>query len=1019
MKQAILLRLLCIALLFAFLSTSAQYPATGTLASETKSGKTNSSVKNNYTGSWYAEAAAKLQTAGYSFHPSGEKGSFKTVNTENRIAATVSYNNYLVSNISTSADEERWNVDFHIRGTGRDGSLSAPANHSDVSLNTVSVSYTSGNTRMEYVNNQQGIRQNFEINKRPSGKGYLKVRMHISSNLTASLQNDKLIFFDKENPGKVKLTYTDLRVWDADHKSLPAHMEYNPSASELTIVADDAGAVFPVFIDPISQVPEWSTSADGLLSGLINNADLLTSLYGFTVTSLGDVSGDGIGDVAISAPGVADIFSGSGTLAAVGSVYVYYGTDTGLHTVPDNILQPNTAVAGALFGFSVAAGDVTGDGRNDIIIGAPMDKYTVHVKTALLGGPPLGTGPLFADVTVTAGKVYIYKGDDLPNAPNPSSFLEIKLSDSYFSTGILGLLGNNINVKSLFGFSVAATDDLNTDGKKELVIGSPSYLGTNLLEVQNGAAFVYYSGNLGTATPVELQPPSASLLGLVQFPLVNSSSLLFGFSVDGAGDYNSDGYPDIIVGAPAGVDLSSLGGIFSGQFLGGSAYVYYGNNSGGINTSIGAKLQGSPSGLLANAANLFGYKVKGMKNLGGVYNGNVMIGAPVGGLIPNTLSLSIHTGNIQLFLKKPSSPGGVVVADQVIESPRSSSVLQVLNTLNLNVLFGASFDNAYDINCDSYPDLVVGEPLSSGTNLSQLQVNAIGGSVYILYGTSAGSFNPAPSYNVSATYGTDFMSVNAAALFGFSVAGIPKVKNASSTPRIITGSPSGALDFSSSMLNLGSTLNVLYSFLATDNGLGKAYTFNPDLCGSFHTLPAEPVTLNGQLEDATIHLNWLAKDEKNIIEYVLEKSMDGTSFSTMVYVFAKGNDDHNNYTMNDYHPAKVNYYRLRIIHKDNSYVYSTVVKIKIEEQVAGEVTVAPNPVISNYKLKLTGLENGTYTIEIKNSTGLLLQKKSIVLNEYDHTESMIKDNSMLTGIYFINLYDRNNRRVKTIKFLIK
>ena len=82
-----------------------------------------------------------------------------------------------------------------------------------------------------------------------------------------------------------------------------------------------------------------------------------------------------------------------------------------------------------------------------------------------------------------------------------------------------------------------------------------------------------------------------------------------GFSVDCAGDYNNDFYPDLIVGAPAGADLSSLGGIFTGQFLGGSAYVYYGTGSA-VTSSIGARLQANPSGLLSNTANLFGYDVK-------------------------------------------------------------------------------------------------------------------------------------------------------------------------------------------------------------------------------------------------------------------------------------------------------------------------------------------------------------------------------------------------------------------------
>ncbi|MES1221294.1 MAG: integrin alpha, partial [Bacteroidota bacterium] len=239
----------------------------------------------------------------------------------------------------------------------------------------------------------------------------------------------------------------------------------------------------------------------GLLSSLLSNLQMKTALYGFVVTSLGDVNGDGFGDVAISAPGLVDIFSGTGSMAAVGAVFVYYGTFSGLPATPSKTLQPNTAVEGALFGFSVDAGDVTGDGRNDIIIGAPMDKYTVHVQTALLGGPPLGTGPLYGNLEVKAGKVYVYKSEDLPSGSNPTSFLEIKLGNSFFSPGLLGVLGSNINVSALFGYSVAATDDLNGDSKADIVIGAPSYVGTNLLSVQNGNAFVYYSDNLGTTTP--------------------------------------------------------------------------------------------------------------------------------------------------------------------------------------------------------------------------------------------------------------------------------------------------------------------------------------------------------------------------------------------------------------------------------------------------------------------------------------------------------------------------------------
>jgi len=973
---------------------------------------------NSYTNDWYEAAVKNLQQLEYNFYPQQDHDAFRVTNGKNHISFETAPDHYMVRNTVQSLSERAWDVKFSLKGIGRHQLSWKPGTHFSIVTKDGLVAYKYDDVEVEYVNTTDGLRQNFTIDNKPSGNGSLRIAMHVSGNLSAVLNNGKLSFVEK-NDTTVKLVYNDLKVWDANNNSLPASMTYDSKSQELNLIVDDSHAVYPVLVDPLNHTPEWSTSADGLLSGVLTNQQLNSALYGFTVSSLGDVNGDGYGDVAISAPGLVNIFSGAGNLASVGAVFVYYGSFSGLPITPSRTLQPNTAVAGALFGFSVDAGDVTGDGRNDIIIGAPLDKYNVHVQTALLGGAPLGLGPLYGDLEVKAGKVYIYRSEDLPSGPNPSSFLEIKLDNSFFSPGLAGLLSGNINVSALFGFSVAATDDLNGDNKADVVIGSPSYLSTSLLSVQNGAAFVYYSNNLSTTTPVQLQVPSLSLLGLAQLPVTNASSLLFGYSVDGVGDYNNDGFSDVVIGAPAGVDLSSLGGALTGEILGGSAYVYYGNGTG-MTASIGARLQASSTGLLSNAANLFGFKVKGMKNISGAHNGNIMVGAPLGGLIPGALSLTIQSGNINLFIKKASSPSGVVTANQVIESPKSSSLLQLLNTLQLNVLFGASFDNAYDINCDSYPDLVVGEPLSSGTNLSQLQVNAVGGSAYVFYGMADGTFNANPVYTASVTYGGDILSVNATALFGFSVAGVPKITGPTAKPRILVGSPSGALDFSSSLLNLGSTLNTLFSFAVGDNGLGKAYTFDPALCGASHTLADKRIDFSGEKITETVHLNWVATGEENINQYVVEKSADGSNFTVIGYVFSKGTASRNTYSLTDNRPLRgTNYYRLRIIEKDDSYTYSQIVRINFAELLTGNIVVAPNPVENNFKVYLTGLEKGAYTMDLRNTAGQIVQKKMINVDQSVYSENMSRNNSMAAGIYYLRVSNQKNGQIRVIKIMVK
>ncbi len=267
-------------------------------------------------------------------------------------------------------------------------------------------------------------------------------------------------------------------------------MKFNRAAGLLTITADDRLAAYPVTIDPLNRAPEWTTSADGVLPGLLNNLQLqVQSTYGYTVAGLGDINGDGYDDVAVGAPAMADVITGSGSLAGVGAVFIYLGSAAGLSATPDKVLQPTTPVAGALFGLSITAGDITGDGRNDIIIGAPLDSYQTTAASLL--------GPV--SVHVTAGRVYVYRSEDLFTAPVPSPFLQIRLQGtSFFSTGIAGLLLSNVNVNPLFGYAVSVTKDLNGDGKNDLIIGAPAYMSANLLSAQSGAAFVYYSNNLGT-----------------------------------------------------------------------------------------------------------------------------------------------------------------------------------------------------------------------------------------------------------------------------------------------------------------------------------------------------------------------------------------------------------------------------------------------------------------------------------------------------------------------------------------
>jgi hypothetical protein len=494
---------------------------------------------------------------------------------------------------------------------------------------------------------------------------------------------------------------------------------------------------------------------------------------------------------------------------------------------------------------------------------------------------------------------------------------------------------------------------------------------------------------------------------------------LYGFSVDGVGDYNNDGYPDVVVGAPAGVDLSSLGTLLNGQVLGGSAYVYYGNGNG-VNPAIGAKLQASTSGLLGSAANLFGFKVKGLRNSSGTRNGGIAIGAPLGGLLPNALGLAIQTGSVQVFKKRSvntAASTNPVAADQIIESPRSSSVLQVLNTMNTNLLFGTSIDNAYDNNCDGSGDIIVGEPLSSATNLLGLQANAVGGAAHVFSGNGSGGFMPAPAYTIGTSLGNELLSVNAVSLFGYSVASVPNAYGTGFGPRVVAGAPAGALDFSSGLLNLGSTLNTVLGFAAAGNGPGKSFQFNANTCSS--VLPVTLVDFLGTEKNSNINLQWKVALEENMNYYELQRSSNGSDYASIAMVFPWDDKSRSDYAYLDKNvPYGSNYYRLKMVDKNGTYTYSRILTFSLGSVTGLSIAVMPNPVVNNIRIQFDNVGNTAYKLEMRNAMGQLFLQKNVQITQNRQTENLIRPASMTSGVYFLNLVEKGTNKVTSYKVIV-
>lgn len=938
---------------------------------------------------WFAASQKRILENEYNFKQAGHTNVYYTVSSSQHISFDINATGYTTVPVKFSANNNvaaSWKQSFTFSEINK-GSQGVKAGKDYIVIqNEAGLNFNYPTFSIQYSNSDEGLRQNFIITNKPAGNAALELLLKLSGDLSPAVVNNSLQFTDKS--GNNKLYYTKLKVWDANQKVLTAIMEMRDD-NTLAIVVNDKLATYPVTIDPINKTPEWTGSADGILPGLVGQM-AVDAGYGFSLAGLGDVNGDGYDDVAIGAPAMADIITGTGTLASAGAVFIYLGSPAGLSNNPVAILQPTTPVAGALFGYSIAGGDINNDGKNDIIIGAPMD--VVSIST--------GVG---STASGTVGKVYVYDGATLSTGVNP--LLSLNLSGN-------GILENGVNlsVNALFGFSVSVTEDMNNDGKKDIIVGAPTYagiktglFGNSLLDVQSGGAFVFLSNGSGNPSLVKLKPVQTSILGL---PILqtNINGLLFGYSVDGLGDYNGDGYPDVVASAPAGVDLSSIAALLNGKLLQGSATVYYGTGSG-INANPGATLVASQGGLLtnitgtiSNIANMFGVCVRGAKSASGVRNGNIVVGAPLGGTLMNVLSLQLKTGTVSVFRKKVASPLVNVIPDQVLSSPRNSN--NILQVIQSNLLFGYSIDNVLDVNCDGISDLIIGEPASSGAQL--LNANVAGGAAYIYFGNADGTYGSNAFWTLTATENA-LLGVNATSLIGYSVAGAGHVKGLANANKVLIGTPSRTLDFGAGLLNLGSTLGTVFSLAAGDNGAGKSYLFDIQACGG--PLPVVLVKLEVNYDNGISRLGWKTEQEMNSSYFEIEHSSTGNYFHSLGTVKAAGISNMEiNYRFDDLKAnGGLNYYRLKMVDKDGKFAYSNIVKVNVNINKTFITTVYPSPFIDRVNVAIMSASEDIAHFRLLDNTGKVIIEATSSLNKGSNIIPLNDLGYLSKGIYIMHV----------------
>jgi hypothetical protein len=180
-------------------------------------------------------------------------------------------------------------------------------------------------------------------------------------------------------------------------------------------------------------------------------------------------------------------------------------------------------------------------------------------------------------------------------------------------------------------------------------------------------------------------------------------------------------------------------------------------------------------------------------------------------------------------------------------------------------------------------------------------------------------------------------------------------------------------------------------------------------------LPLILLNFDGQTEKNNVNLHWATSEEINTSQFIVERSNE-IAFSDIGTINAQSSAGVYQYNFTDNNPLQgINFYRLKMIDKDNHFTYSNIIKINFESDIRG-IKIYPNPVKSLLNIKITSDKVENIVLKITDASGKSI-KQILIQTNVGITPVFINVAELTNGVYYLN--GQINNRSEKVSFVKK